>query len=72
MQVRAADAMDLPVVVTEQYPKALGHTVTELKVRMLSLSWLPVNNIAGEAKQSLSIAPTWQLLMVVLACLGFC
>lgn len=30
LQVRGANALGLPVVVTEQYPKALGSTVPEL------------------------------------------
>lgn len=29
--IKGADALDLPIVLTEQYPKALGHTVEELK-----------------------------------------
>lgn len=29
--IRGAEALDMPVVVTEQYPKALGNTVKELK-----------------------------------------
>lgn len=29
--LRGADALHLPVVVTEQYPQALGHTVVELR-----------------------------------------
>merc|ERR1712194_368664 len=28
--VQAAEIFDIPLVVTEQYPKALGHTVTEI------------------------------------------
>ena len=29
--VKGANALDIPVIVTEQYPKALGNTVEELK-----------------------------------------
>lgn len=31
MQIRGAEALQVPVVVTEQYPQALGHTVVELR-----------------------------------------
>ena len=30
-QIRGAEALQVPVVVTEQYPQALGHTVVELR-----------------------------------------
>mmetsp|Transcript_16256 Transcript_16256/g.21363 ORF Transcript_16256/g.21363 Transcript_16256/m.21363 type:complete len:139 (-) Transcript_16256:453-869(-) len=32
MMVKAANVMKIPCVVTEQYPKALGHTCSELNV----------------------------------------
>ena len=31
MQIRGAEALHVPVVVTEQYPAGLGHTVVELR-----------------------------------------
>jgi nicotinamidase-related amidase len=32
--VQGAEAMGIPIVVTEQYPKGLGHTVSELAVHL--------------------------------------
>lgn len=35
--LEGANALDMPVIVTEQYPKGLGHTVSELNVSQLKV-----------------------------------
>lgn len=37
LQVQAAYILDIPVVATEQYPKGLGNTVTEIDVSKASV-----------------------------------
>ena len=66
MQIRGATTLSLPIIVSEQYPKALGSTCTELmEVRHHIL----VNTHAGVSglMASLGISPAFMIYCCVLA-----
>ncbi|KDD75982.1 isochorismatase [Helicosporidium sp. ATCC 50920] len=55
--IRGAQLLDIPVIVTEQYPKALGRTVSELT------SVLPPDTLSvDKTKFSMCIDPVWDAL----------
>lgn len=57
VQIRGAQLLDIPVIVTEQYPKALGRTVSELT------SVLPPDTLSvDKTKFSMCIDPVWDAL----------
>jgi nicotinamidase-related amidase len=65
--IEAARLMDLPVIVTEQYPKGLGHTVEEVRVALPSYE--PVEKMSfsccGEPKFLEAIAAAGRKKLIV-------
>jgi hypothetical protein len=46
LQLRGASALGMPVIATEQYPKALGHTAQELlEVCKMTASQASINKL---------------------------
>ncbi len=41
--IKSAEILNIPIIVTEQYPKGLGHTIPEIKE--LIVPWQPIDKI---------------------------